>query len=273
MIRCAIPVMLVILILLGCSGEEKFAVDNIPPLKPNLIHHLGDTGDMIGGQTINYYLDEEMEYNGIDALPGGNWIQIQWDHLLDNDLEKVEVYRFSLQDYSAYQQYLLNGGEEYDFTTKIDETTPDNKFYFDQSSGLLGFNWFYYLKVIDIAGNWTKSDTVCYKLMDKHVPIQPINPGTYTLNNLLFEWELTGEQAPSTTRLLIFDENYNLIWTYTPLDYEDTAVEYGGPDFEGGILRWRVDGFTPVIMTEEVNGQLYQIHSGSESYEYEILVR
>ena len=89
------------LVVFSCTGEESLGVDSTPPEPPELIPHLGDTGDIILGDTLNYYdtNDNELENNGIDAVSGGDWMQIQWHHLVDSDIDYLEIYRFSALDY------------------------------------------------------------------------------------------------------------------------------------------------------------------------------
>jgi len=255
----------ILLLLVACSGTEKLDVDSIPPLKPDLLHHLGDTGDPLGNGFVNYHNNSEFEHNGIDATQGGNWIQLEWEHLLDIDLDKIEIYRFNLEEYQEYMDYLDDGGEEYDFTTKIDEIEPELDRCDDTAPGLLEKNCFYYIKAIDESGNWTKSDTVCYRLIDKPALISPIDPGPYDLSEVVFEWELGSGIPPSNSRLLVFDENFNLIWQYDPLDFDDLSISYEGPtDLDTQIIYWRVEAFGNSY-NAIVNNQFYLIESGSES--------
>ena len=263
--------MITVFLILGCAGEDKLNPDKIPPLKPDLYHHLGDTGDFVDGQPVNYHQGSEIEYNGIDAIQGGEWIQIQWEHLADIDLLVTEVFRFNMEDFEEYEDYLDQGGEEYDFATKIAELEPDEDRFEDHSSQLLGYIWFYYLKVIDVGGNWTKSDTVCYKLAPRAVLVSPLGPVIEDLNSTYFTWELSGGIPASYSRLLIFDEVYNLIWQYTPLDLGDTTVLYAGPDVSGQPIRWRVEAYGNSQDTEPVEGTVYTVYVGSESNEIELL--
>ncbi|MBN2461002.1 MAG: hypothetical protein JXB60_05290 [Candidatus Cloacimonetes bacterium] len=259
-------------LLIGCAGTETLEVDKVPPLKPNVIEHLGDTGDVLGLDTLNYHNNSEYENNGIDATQGGDWIQIEWDHIIDTDIEIVEIYRFSLQEYNAYVNYLQGGGEEYDFTTRVGQISPELDRYEDNSPGLLGKNSFYYIKPIDEAGNWTKSDTVCYKLIDKPALIYPTEPGSYQLNGLVFQWELPSGYSVSNSRLLIFTENYELLWKYDPLDYEQPSIEYDGPDVDVNSIRWRVEVFGNTVFSSPVNGKVYIIYAGSESEDVAIFI-
>ena len=86
------------LLLVSCSGEDVLQNDTTPPIKPQMIPHLGDTGDVSSGVTQNYYVNEEFEFNGIDAVQGEDWIKIQWERVSDDDAQLIEIYRFNLSD-------------------------------------------------------------------------------------------------------------------------------------------------------------------------------
>ena len=177
---------LVFLLLISCSGEDILNKDNTPPIKPQMIPHLGDTGDQVAGATQNYYVNEEFEFNGIDAVQGEDWIKIQWERVSDEDAQLIEIYRFNLGDYNYYVEHIDELEEDFDFSTKIDAVENiDNTYYIDSSPGLLGHSWFYYIEVYDFAGNSTKSDTVCYRLVNRPAILYP-GTGSINFNDLLF---------------------------------------------------------------------------------------
>jgi len=258
---------LICFLLISCAGEEIVNKDKIPPLKPNMIHHLGDTGVTVGGETQNYYVNSEFEFNGIDAVSGENWIKIQWDHISDEDVDFIEVYRFNMNDYNYYLENIEELDEDYDFSTRIQilETTDDDQ-YIDHSGDLLGESWFYYINVFDIAGNSTKSDTVCYRLIDRPAILYPLG-GNIDYNELIFGWELDSELSASQSRLLLFNENRELLWVYSPLDFDDTVIEYFGEYIEPQTLIWRVDTFAD-DQFYNVMGKTYRVFAGAESIEH-----
>jgi hypothetical protein len=257
---------LIVILLIGCSGEDILNKDKIPPDKPQMMPHLGDTGDLVGGVYQNYYINDEFEFNGIDAYQGENWIKLQWERVSDEDAELIEVYRFNLEDYYDYLNNIDELGEEYDFTTKIDSLeNVDNSYYVDTSPNLLGISWFYYIKVFDEAGNSTKSDTVCYRLVHRPQILYP-GTGSVTLEDLNFAWELDSQFSPSQARLLLFIENRELVWVYDPLDFDGTTVDYFGPDIQPQTLIWRVDVFADDLYYD-VMGKGYHVYSGGESIE------
>ncbi|MCK4311572.1 MAG: hypothetical protein KAW88_02435 [Candidatus Cloacimonetes bacterium] len=253
------------LVVFSCTGEESLGVDTTAPEQPELVPHLGDTGDITLGDTLNYYNtnDIELENNGIDAVSEGNWMQIQWYHLVDSDIDYLEIFRFSVQDY--YNDTL-------DFVSQIDVLDyNDQSKYVDKSAPVEKY-LFYFINAIDEAGNSTLSDTVAYKLINKPALLQPANLAQLDENEITFEW--AAETSAIQYRLLVFDLDRNLIWQYTPLDLEDLSVEYFGPDIEPGTtLIWRVDAFGQTGATFTIEGNNYNVDSGSESEERYIFIQ
>jgi len=254
------------IIVISCSGEDVINKDTIPPIKPYMVPHLGDTGDYIGGEAQNYYVNNEFEFNGIDAVSGEDWIKIQWEHISDDDADYLEVYRFNMSDYNYYLENIESLDEDYDFSTRIQilETT-ENDHYVDHSGNLLGDSWFYFINVFDLAGNSTKSDTVCYRLIDRPAILYPLS-GNINYNELVFGWDLDSELSASQSRLLLFDENRQLLWVYSPLDFDDTVIVYFGEYLDPQTLIWRVDTFAD-DQYYNVMGKVYRVFAGAESIE------
>ena len=253
-----------LLILLSCTGEESLGVDTKAPNKPELVPHVGDTGDIIDFQgnpdTLNFYntYDIDFENNGMDAVMGGDWIKIQWFPLEDSDIDYLKIFRFNDIDYNL---------DTLDFVQIIDTVDYDDQiFYVDQSSMLTDKINFYFIEAFDNAGNSTLSDTTGYKLIDKPNLISPIDYSFFEdIYDVDFEWQ------PSTNamqyRLLIFNENRELIWQNTPLDIGYFSVQYDGPSIDAGsTLIWRVDSFGHDSEIT-IEGNYYNIESGAESIE------
>ena len=253
-----------LLMLLNCTGKENLGVDTEAPNKPELILHIGDTGDIIDFQgnsdTLNFYntSDVDFENNGMDAVMGGDWVKTQWFPLEDSDIDFLKIYRFSDIDYNS---------DTLNFVQIIDTVDYDDQIYYvDQSSMLTDKINFYFIEAFDNAGNSTLSDTTGYKLIDKPNLISPTDYDTYgNVYDVTFEW------LPSANaiqyRLLIFDEERELIWQNTPLDIGYFSVQYDGPSVEAGsMLIWRVDSFghdSEII----IEGNYYAIKTGAESIE------
>lgn len=251
------------LVLLACAGEETLGSDNTPPEEPVMVEHLGDSGDLHGEDIINYCNNVGYENNGIDAVPEDDWIKIQWQTLLDNDIDYLQIYRFNLQENQ---------------TEKIDSVTYSTQnYYIDQFLNYdpsTNKNWFYYLKVYDTSGNFSISDTTCYRLLQKPELLSPFDGSIYTPGEeLFFEWNEDAEAIEY--RLLVFNENYELLWTYEPTDHPGGSfyeVEYTGPDLSNyNTIYWRVDAFGNSL-TESIQGTNYTIYSGSESQVYSIRI-
>ncbi|MFC1887813.1 hypothetical protein ACFLYK_03290 [Candidatus Cloacimonadota bacterium] len=256
----------IFLLLISCSGDDILNKDTIPPVKPHMIQHLGDTGDQIGGEVINYYVNDELEFNGIDAVSGEEWIRIQWERVSDEDADLIEIYRFNLNDYNYYLDNIDDLGEEYDFSTLVDTLeSTESSYYVDSSPGLLGYNWFYFIKVLDEAGNSATSDTVCYRLVNRPAILYPGN-GIVNHDELIFGWELDSGFSPSQSRLLLFSQDRELLWVYNPLDFDGTQIEYSGQYLLPQTLIWRVDVFAEDLFYN-VQGKIYHMYSGSESIE------
>jgi hypothetical protein len=270
-------ILLATAILGGCAGTESNDPDNTPPAILSLISHLGDTGDLVSRlDTLNYYKEPfnqfgyagyDSEYNGIDAVSEDDKIQIQISNVgVDiSDIDYINLYRFSLEDY-------YNNPDAGAFFVKTQEF-PGSSFLItdDFSEGILpiGKSWFYFIKSFDAAGNSSVSDTVCYKILEKPILLSPDNDTNFNhLSDILFHWNLDDTSDIISYRILLFDYEYNLLWYFEPVDHEDPTeyFPYTGPDYGTGNYIWRVDGFgygDDVTLNETP----YFIFSGTESYE------
>jgi len=260
------------IMLIGCTGEESLGVDTQPPNKPELVVHQGDTGDIITGiqgeaDTLNFYntIDLDFENNGIDAMMEGNWIKTQWFRLEDSDIDYLEIFRFSAQDYYA---------DTLNYISVIDTVDYDEQNYYVDKTAMTNKNYFYFIKVFDDAGNSAVSDTTGYKIIEKPLLIAPNdNHSTNDAYSIIFEWQQIGSNA-RLHKLIVFNENRELLWQNTPLDQEDFIVPYDGPFLEPGtVLIWRVDAFGWDYTTPNaIEGNNYVVEAGSESVERYIFI-
>ncbi len=257
--------LIILLLLFGCTGEESLGVDTQAPNKPVLVPHLGDTGD--GGDStipgVNYYntYDLDFENNGMDAVMEGNWIKTQWFRLEDSDIDYLKIFRFSWQDYDA---------DTLNFVQNIDTVDYDEQIYYVDRTSMTDKNYFYFIEVFDNAGNSTLSDTTGYKLIDKPYLISPADNSSVQfqdIDDVIFEWQPSA--GAIQYRLLIFNENRELIWQNTPLDMGYFSVQYDAPPVEpGSVLIWRVDAFGGTYSTPNpIEGNYYIVYSGAESIE------
>ena len=257
---------IIVILLMNCTGEESLGVDSTPPEPPELIPHQGDTGD--GGSQdafgANYYNtnDPELENNGIDAVPGGNHMQIQWHNITDSDIDYLEIFRFSATDYF---------NDSLDFVEKIDSVDYDNQSIYQDVTAPVDYNLFYFIKAVDEAGNSTPSDTVGYKLIYKPSLIQPLNHESFpSAYNITFKW--FGDTG-LLYRLLVFDIDRNPLWQWTPLDWDPLETQYLGPTIDPpDTLIWRVDVFGQSGIQYTIEGNDYYIDSGAESEERYIYI-
>ena len=271
--KITIIITLVFAMLIGCVGKDPNEVDTVPPVKPNISLHLGDTGDIIyvedGLDTLNFYKKEysiygidsfDIEGSGIDAEAGSiNKIQVQWKHLPDTDLAYIDIYRFNLNDND---------------TLKIKSINPYDNSFTDDFSDFVGSaldkEWFYYMDIYDEAGNHTISDTVCYGLLNKANLLGPANNSVFSnSDDIIFVWNQAESSDITSFRILIFDGNRNIIWNYTPLDSGEEgtfSIQYSGEELTPQTYYWRVDAFGDDTELE-LNGTIYRVSSGSESEE------
>jgi len=253
-----------ILLLLSCTGKESLGVDTDAPNKPQLVSHLGDTGDIQNYQgntdTLNFYNTNNIDFenNGIDAIMDGNWIKIQWYRLQDSDIDFLKINRFSWQDYQ---------NDTLDFVQIIDTVDYDNEIKYIDKSPMIDKDYFYFIEAFDEAGNSTISDTTGYKLIYKPNLTSPADYATFqSIYQVTFEW-LAGSSNVRQYRILVFNDERELIWQKTPLDIGNFNIQYDGPPVNSGsMLIWRVDafGWDSEIYIED---NYYIVNTGAESTE------
>ncbi|PKN74213.1 MAG: hypothetical protein CVU49_09370 [Candidatus Cloacimonetes bacterium HGW-Cloacimonetes-2] len=228
--------------MVACAGEDNPDTDNIPPVPPTLIPHLGDTGD-------NYTFVLTEENNGLDTVPEGNWIRVTWNPFIDTDLSHIKIYRYdNINPVPALIDSIMANRVEYlDSRSQLEERVI----------------YSYFIDLVDTSGNSARSDTVSYGLLAKSMLIGPDNNATVAPGNITFSWNRSG--FASKFRVLVWDENYNYVW------HQDLVVSAEedplwiifpvnlAQEHSGESLRWRVDSFD---WDEELQGFM-----GSESQE------
>ncbi|MDP2172782.1 MAG: hypothetical protein Q8M98_04980 [Candidatus Cloacimonadaceae bacterium] len=238
-------VMIMLLIgLLSCSGEDNPDKDKIPPFPPTLIPHLGDTGDPpVQGIVFN---DEN---NGIDTVPDGNWIRVLWKPFIDTDLSHVKIFRYN----------------QFNTTPVLIDSIPSyNNFYVDSRTQLNErVRYSYFIDLVDVSGNVARSDTVSYALLGKSILLTPGNNATISPVGATFMWNRSG--FASSFRLLILNENDGYVYHQDlVVSTEEDPLFLTFPtnlaqEYSGQSLRWRIDSFD---WDEEM-----QMFMGSESIE------
>lgn len=251
------------IMLIACAGNDDAEKDKIPPTKPILIPHLGDTGDgQISYGNDTFVVDDTN--NGIDAESGERGFRITWEPLIyDNDLEKIIINRYINDEFEDIEDVVM-----------VDSITADRNYYVDNSiiSDLLYENKYsYFIDVYDRAGNSTRSDTVHYRLTDKPYLITPQNGQALTTStNLLLDWNYTGNY--DFYRVLLFNENDVLIWVrdlYADVNEDPTldtsSVRYNGGSLATGNYYWRVDVFKFDFELDAYYNVAKDFYYGSES--------
>ncbi len=231
----AIISFIALMMIFGCTGKEVISIDTTPPIPAVLIPHLGDTGDQISGFSLN---DTN---NGIDTVPDGNWIRIQWNSIYDTRLDYVKIFRYGdylpepvLVDSLSYTEVNLN---EY-LDRNVQHYNP------------VGQMWSYYMNTYNKNGYYSVSDTVSYKLIEKPHLIYPDNFADLSVDELEFKWLKTNDAL--VYRVLLFNNSNEYLWHtdfYIDAESEDILIV----NFTGNLsviapyynqnLIWRVDSF------------------------------
>lgn len=252
-------IILLLVLLTGCAGEDNSGKDTTPPTRPVLIPHLGDPGDnpiYINGALVEI-TDEN---NGIDTVPTGQMIRISWEPLVDTDLSHMKIFRFSDIDTT---------------TVEIDEIQANRTSYLDQGP-LVERVWYsYFVELFDASGNSAVSDTVSYAILAKPYLISPDHGSIQNTSNLKFMWN-RADDSSGFYRVLVWNQDRKLIWhTDFNLATEDDPlflpfpiiVPGPGEDpiLSGDMLTWRIDYFDW--------DEQYQMYMGSESEERVFIVQ
>lgn len=238
-----IPIIFLIFIL-SCASDEPEGKDTIPPSKIALTPHLGDTGDPD-------FPNLNDKNNGIDASVSSNnllynWMKIQWDNTLliqDADIDYIDVFRYPEQDTA---NVMFVGSMQFN---------PDSSRYTDTFSNVNTItekNWNYYIVPYDESGNFTKSDTVSYMLVDKTVILNPGNNSQFnTSDTITFTWE---DIPTCDYRLLFFDQTHTLIASVNGINFNTyTATPQEMGLYFAGTYTWRVDSFGAAAGGSESN--------------------
>ena len=215
------------LFLIACSGKEKMPNGDNYPSKPILIAHRGAVGD-------NDWLTDSN--NGIDSVSEGDWIKLQWENLTDNDLKIIRIYRYAAE---------LNQSP-----VKIDSVLWNSPVYIDRlTSGSIGdisrldTDWHYFIRAVNLSNNFTDSDTVNFTLTSKPFLEFPIDGAIFeNADDIVFGWRYSGDTT--RLRLLLFDENKDLIWYFDEYIFINDMVyekKYDGKIVPAGTYFWRVD--------------------------------
>jgi len=230
--------LMILFTFLCCSYDEPEQQDTIPPSKAHLTPHLCDPGDPSGCA----YTDKS---NGIDAVQSGNldynWMKIQWDGTelaQDGDIHHIDVYRY------------FYGAENPEDTVLV-ATIPyqrDSTQFVDTFEGVETVaqqTWFYFIVPYDEADNFTNSDTVSYKLINKPGLLHPADDSLFSITDTItFSWF---GPADYSYRILFFNQSHDLLYAQ---DINELYCNIVPSDLEGLIPTlvafWRIDAFDGV---------------------------
>lgn len=268
-----------LLVFSGCAGTTDPATEENDAFVANLTEHSGDTGDILKNShgiitdTLNCYYSSdstfyERENNGIDAYFEGDWVLVPWRHISDPETVSLELFRFSYMDYQ-------NGVEDYITSVAfIPFHNTTNDYYldtFEDVDQVIDNTWLYFLKTTNAYGATALSDTVGYCLVNKPALRTPADLAVFSnSDNITFEWDLNTNSSLVKHRLLLFDEQYNLLWFYNLLSSEEPYLvfsELSELELAAGNYIWRVDGVIEWVNELNIDGKQIEVYSGSESME------
>lgn len=194
------------IILTSCSKE-----DLTPPDPPVLIPH-GDDADTIEA--------------GIDAVPEGNWIYLEWRENTEEDLAGYIVYRDSLP------------GPGFSSVTPV-ITDP---FTLDQGV-TLGIPYYYTVTAVDMTGNESMGgDTLHYTLVSKPSLIFPLDNDLLSPGEIIFRWELDPVNEGYFIVKIFSSGVDSLLYMSEAIDIFGAQSEYNDTLYlPPGYYRWRVD--------------------------------
>jgi hypothetical protein len=269
----------------GCAGTTKPENNTSEAFQVDLTEHSADTGDIIKNSyglivdTLNCYYGAdstfyEFENNGIDAYHEGNWIYLPWRHISDPATISLEIFRFS---YSDYQNHNSQDIESINF---IPFQSYDKDYYMDTFAGnsenVIDETWFYFIKTTNADGDTAFSDTVGYKLVNKPLLRIPADNAVYAqTDSLIFQWDINSSNSAIKHRLLLFNDNYEMIWFYNLLSDEAPLINYSelvAEHLPTGNYIWRVDAIVGIIDHLPINNNVFDIYSGSEAMERRFII-
>jgi hypothetical protein len=202
-------------VILSCSKTNK--ADRIGPTSPVIIPQTADISSV---------------ERGIDAVPEGDWIQVEWTHLEKESIRSYQVYRDNPPD-SLFRF--------------IAETTDS---VFIDKVDTIGARYSYFVKAVNHDGIPSNpSDTVRYRLIAKPVACSPANANVNVKPR--FNWHDPNEppeanyivrvvQQPSWKTIWITEVTSNYEYLQTVV-YNQDGLARDSLLVSGKDYLWRVD--------------------------------
>lgn len=159
------------------------------------------TGSGKSPQTVQFVsksAEEDDNEQGIDAIPEGDAIYFSWHKLVDNEIDKYEIYR---QTDPERDFYLID--------------TVQDTFYIDNLDYATELNQRMYYFILSVNFDLKKSessDTISYKLLEKPTPLMP--SGIINSNTPLFQWNDINQANDYIIRVKRSDTDH-IIWNST----------------------------------------------------------
>ena len=220
---CFFLIVMAIFAILSCSDNSQF---NDEP--PSAVIWVAPSSDMDENET------------GIDAVPEGNSIYLNWYRSVDDLVIGYEIYR-SVQRNGSYQITANTQVLKNDDTLYVDSVDP----------AMVNRRLYYYIMAVnDIGTHSESSDTISYMLIDKAINLLPL--GYETSHRPKMSWEDPNLQPKNNfiIRLLNSITN-NHVWMYQTFGVFGATrqeIEYnidGSADLDslisGEEYKWRVD--------------------------------
>jgi len=213
--------------ILNCDKTNN--PDRIGPAAPVMIPETADTSSV---------------ERGIDAVPEGDWIQLEWTHPEKETIRSYDIHR----------------GNSADSLFRFIAETTDTVFIDKIDS--VGSRYFYFVKAVNHDGVASQpSDTVSYRLIAKPVDLSPI--GDIENTKPIFSWRDPNEPPEASYVIRVVQEQtMKTVWiAEVPSNYEymqTTVYNQDGLAHDSLLVSekdylWRVD----------IRGS--ESHSGSES--------
>ena len=219
----------VILICCGC-GEDTTGEDITPPSPPILVEK-GDESSILE--------------SGIDAVPEGDWIRIEWYLNIEDDLAGYEIWRVAEDDtgetgeINDFLQIIVLSMEELTSTELLYHIDRDPQIEPDPDTGF-GRGVYYYICAFDQSGNVSSpSDTTYYKLLPKPINVHFDTTEVYTIScSYPF---ITAGPIYFTIRVIDLSGN-SYKWLNISTFYNDPfSIVYNDEPLETGDYSLRID--------------------------------
>ncbi|MBM4403493.1 MAG: hypothetical protein FJ042_03790 [Candidatus Cloacimonetes bacterium] len=105
----------------------------------------------------------------------------------------------------------------------------------------------YFIDLVDLSGNASRSDTVSYAILPKPILLSPENNANVAATDVVFQWNHTG--ATGYYRAVVLDSNREYVWHgdfYQSTEPDPLEIRFPvniAMEQSGNSLYWRIDSF------------------------------